>query len=66
MMAEKVGIITPDTENKYGVACMVCDSFIPTEYPYFAPMICDKCKAAIMAMREQMEKEGEENAADRC
>ena len=69
-MAEKVfETIVADTFHKrnVGVCCLVCDCFIPkgeneTFRPIgFLPEICDKCKAAIMAMRKRMEKEGEDD-----
>ena len=69
-MAEKVfEIIVPDTfpKRNVGVCCLACGSFIPKgEVEDFRPIgflpeICDKCKAAIMAMREQMEKESEDD-----
>ena len=68
-MAKRVfEVVVPDTSPKkpIGVCCLVCDGFIPkgeveTSRPIgFLPEICDKCKAAIMAMRKQMEEAKDE------
>lgn len=64
-MAERevtVSVSNTFPKRTVGVCCLVCDGFIPkgedeTFRPIgFLPEICDKCKAAIMAMREQMEE----------
>ena len=66
MMAERVvELVVPDRPSKHtvGVCCFVCGGFIPKDedidirYIGFLPEMCDKCKAAIMAMRKQIEVE---------
>ena len=46
---------------KYCISCLICDDTIELyDYPApNAPKICDKCKAAIMSIREKLEKENE-------
>lgn len=39
-------------ETHLGTPCMVCGESVPIFNPREAPKICDKCKAAIMKMRE--------------
>lgn len=45
---EKLGI---------SVDCLICGEPIPMGYIGDSPQICDKCKAAVMKIRNQEEKE---------
>lgn len=35
--------------------CIVCGEAVPITDAYNVPRMCEKCKAAVMAMRKQME-----------
>lgn len=37
-----------------GTPCLICGDSVKIQYPNETPKICDKCKAAVMAMREKM------------
>ena len=43
-----------------GTLCLVCGESVPIFDHRDIPKICDKCKVAIMAMREQMDGERSE------
>ena len=45
------------SECSIGTLCLVCGESVPIFDYKDVPKICDKCKAAIMAMREQMDRE---------
>ena len=46
------------TEASFGTSCLVCDECVPF-YSLFdhAPKICEKCKRAILRMREYMKED---------
>lgn len=46
------------TEVSFGTSCLVCDEYIPL-HSYFdhGPKICEKCKGAILKMREYMKED---------
>jgi len=50
--------------SSIGTHCLVCGDTVPIYHPGQAPKICDKCKAAVMHVRDQLEKE-EESAMQR-
>ena len=56
-MDENTFTIIP-TENMYGIgtSCLVCGELVTISHINDVPKICDKCKQAIMKMREEMEK----------
>ena len=33
--------------------CLICGEGVPTSHYGYAPKICEKCKAAVMKVREQ-------------
>ena len=39
-----------------GTLCLVCDEAVPVSHSRDIPKICNKCKAAIMTMREHIEE----------
>lgn len=42
----------------YAVSCLICGETIRyIEYPTNIPEVCDKCKAAVMKMRENLERD---------
>lgn len=49
--------ITPEkyVEPMIGTPCLVCDEDVVIFNHKDAPKICDKCRAAILAMRKQKE-----------
>ena len=49
------------TESSIGTPCLVCGETVPIRHHRDVSKICDKCKAAIMAMREQMGGERRED-----
>ena len=51
-------------EPSIGTACLVCGEGVPILGYQSGIKICDKCKAAIMAMREQMDGERKGDDAD--
>lgn len=57
----KYTIIMPKSkiqEAQYCVKCLVCDEDISINYPYDdLYKICDKCKRAILKMREYMKED---------
>ena len=60
MDVEKSVIISiPDEPmQSIGTICLICGEFVPLDSPYDCGYkICDKCKRAILRMRENMEKE---------
>ena len=38
----------------FETSCLVCGAFVPMRYVNDSPKICDKCKEAILKMRELM------------
>lgn len=38
--------------------CMICGEPVAIEWIYDSNKVCDKCRAAIMKMRSNMEQEG--------
>lgn len=54
-MLEKIqnGEVTLSTK------CMICGDSVPIYFSSDHYRICDKCKGAVMAMREKLEKERE-------
>ena len=40
--------------------CLICGEGVPIWVTDTRPKICEKCKAAVLKMREQMDKEVEE------
>ena len=60
MDVEKSVIISiPDEPiQSIGTICLICGEFVPLDSPYdHGYRICDKCKRAVLRMRENMEKE---------
>ena len=50
--------VAVSSEAKYGTSCLVCGESVPIFDPYCSPYkICDKCKRAILKMRENMEEQ---------
>ena len=46
------------TEASFGTSCLVCDEFIPLYSPFDrGQKICEKCKRAILKMRECMKED---------
>lgn len=43
-----------------GTPCLICGDSVKIQYPNETPKICDKCKAAVMAMRAKMDGEERE------
>ena len=39
----------------YGTYCLICGEEVVMLHKNDAPKICDKCKSAVMKMREEME-----------
>ena len=64
----KIECVPSYTEGIIGTACLICDESVPlSDKEYLAmlagrnvnPKVCDKCKAAVLRMREQMKEGGE-------
>lgn len=53
--------LNQDCEVTYGISCMICGESIPvgsiSELQCRGKEICEKCKKAILKIREQMEQE---------
>ena len=50
--------IPKETEASFGTSCIVCDEYIPLHSPFDRRYrICDKCKRAILKMRECMKED---------
>lgn len=49
--------IPKETTASYGTSCIVCDEYIPLDNPFDRGYrICNKCKRAILKMRECMKE----------
>ena len=49
----------------WGVACLICGETVRTsEHPIHDPEVCDKCKAAVLKMREHLERDPSEPILD--
>lgn len=46
--------------SKIATACLICGGAVPVWFHCDTPKICDKCKAAVMKVRAEIEK-GENN-----
>ena len=44
-------------EPSFGTSCLVCDECIPLSPFDHGPKICEKCKRAILKMREYMKED---------
>ena len=42
---------------KIGKACMICGSSVTIAFPTSESVVCDKCKAAILKVRKEMEED---------
>lgn len=50
--------ISAEATASYGTSCIVCYEFIPLRSPFeHGYKICDKCKRAILKMREYMKED---------
>ena len=55
-MADKTITYTLEDKMVYGTPCLICGEIVKISNLYERqPKICDKCKAAVMAMREKMD-----------
>lgn len=43
------------TYSNLGIPCLICGSIVPIYHPSQAPKICEKCKGAVMLIRNMME-----------
>ena len=43
------------------VSCLICGEHVPIEHMYETIKICDKCREAVMKMREMIEKKEKSN-----
>ena len=48
-------------KSSIGTPCLICGETVVIQYYCDVPKICDKCKAAVMVMREQMDRERRED-----
>lgn len=47
-----------DFKPLYGVSCLICgETARISEHPIHDPEVCDKCKAAVLKMRENLERD---------
>lgn len=57
MIFDKYKMTAPPTFNivKTAIPCLICGEDIICEGIAYTPMICDKCKAAVMKVRKESE-----------
>lgn len=49
-------IFNEHVEPQYATDCLICGEDVPVhDFDLGHPKICEKCKAAVMKMREQMD-----------
>ena len=50
--------ISKEIEPSFGTICLVCGEYVPLDSPFeHGYRICDKCKRAILKMRECMKED---------
>ena len=58
---DKVNTITNDiiefVPQSIEAPCLICGEDVPIDFPERWPVVCDKCKTAVMKLRELIEKE---------
>ena len=61
MASDVVTVKIEATHYEVETPCLICGEGILVFGSYYAPKICEKCKAAVMKVREQ---DGKRKAAD--
>lgn len=46
-----------DSIGEISIRCVICDESIPLNGFFDRPMVCNKCKAAIMKVRAEIDEE---------
>ena len=65
-MADKTATHTLEDKVGYGTPCLICGEIVEISNQYDRQFkICDKCKAAVMAMRELV-KQGTNADSSEC
>lgn len=62
-MEEFIHIDTPKNGGRIGYSCPICGEFIDNPYAVYLKCyaVCDKCKAAVLYVRNHIMKKGDEN-----
>lgn len=53
MATDVLSVKIEATKCEIGTPCLICGEGIPVFGSYYVPKICEKCKAAVMKVREQ-------------
>ena len=53
MAADVLNVKIEATHYEVETPCLICGEVVPTFRYCYAPKICEKCKAAVMKVREQ-------------